>query len=295
MTAVLDLAWVVAAAPLASVLVLLVAGRRLGDPWAGWMATAAIAASFAMSVALAVALVDREPGERAVVQHLWTWIPVGSLDIGADLLIDPLSVTMLLFVTGVSALIHLYSIGYMRGDPGFTRFFTYLNLFGASMVVLVLGANLAVTFVGWEGVGVCSYLLIAFWFDRPAAATAGKKAFLTNRVGDVGFLIATFLLFGAVGSIDYQQIFTAAPQLPSVTVTAAALLMFLAAAGKSAQLPLHVWLRDAMEGPTPVSALIHAATMVTAGVYLVARVHPLFQASLGSPAMPSPGQGRRRR
>ena len=276
---VLDLVWLVPALPLAGAVVLMLAGHRVGAPAAGWLATATVTTSFALSVAVLAALASQDANRREIVVDLFMWIRAGGLDVKANLLIDPLSVTMVLFVTGVGALIHLYSIGYMRADPGFTRYFAYLNLFVAAMLVLVLGGNLAVTFVGWEGVGACSYLLIAFWFDRSAAATAGKKAFVTNRVGDVGFLLATFLLFGAVGSIDYTRVLAAAGNLPEVTATAAALLLFLAAAGKSAQLPLHVWLPDAMEGPTPVSALIHAATMVTAGVYLVVRMHPLFQTS----------------
>ena len=274
-----DLAWVVVTAPLLGAVVLIVAGRRVGNPAAGWLATGMVIVSFAWSVAVFVSLARHEPGQRQVLVELFSWIHAGGLDVRANLLVDPLAVTMLLFVTGVSALVHLYAIGYMRTDPGFVRFFAYMNLFVASMALLVLGGNLAVTFVGWEGVGVCSYLLISFWFERSAAAVAGKKAFLTNRVADVGFLIATFLVFEAVGSLDYRAVLAAAPELKTTTATAIALLFLVAAAGKSAQLPLHVWLPDAMEGPTPVSALIHAATMVTAGVYLIARTHPLFQTS----------------
>ena len=276
--AVIDLAWVVVVLPLAGSFVLLVTGRWMGRA-AGWVATGVMAATFGMAVTLLVALAGREPADRQVVVELFTWIRAGGLDVGATLLVDPLSVTMLVFVTGVSALVHLYSIGYMDGDPRYRQYFAYLNLFSASMLLLVLGGNLAVTFVGWEGVGLCSYLLIAFWFERDAAAAAGTKAFLTNRVGDVGFLLAMLLLFSRVGSLDYPAVLAATPTLPTSTVTAAALLLLMAAAAKSAQLPLHVWLPDAMEGPTPVSALIHAATMVTAGVYLVARMHPLFLAA----------------
>ncbi len=276
---VLDLAWLIPALPLSGAAVLVVAGRRMGTPAAGWLATTVMALSFAWSLAVFVALASRDRDHRQVVLELFTWIQAGDLDVKANLLIDPLSVTMVLFVTGVAALIHLYSIGYMSADPGFPRFFTYLNLFTAAMLLLVLGGNLVVTFVGWEGVGACSYLLIAFWFERPAAATAGTKAFLTNRVGDVGFLLATVLIFSRVGSVDYSRLLTAADSFPTSTATATALLLFVAAAAKSAQFPLHLWLPDAMEGPTPVSALIHAATMVTAGVYLVARAHPLFEAS----------------
>jgi NADH-quinone oxidoreductase subunit L len=194
-------------------------------------------------------------------------------------LIDPLSMTMALFVTGVSSLIHLYSIGYMKGDPDYPKFFLYLNLFVASMLILVLADNLLFTFVGWEGVGVCSYWLVAFWFGRDSAASAGKKAFIYNRLADVGFLIAVFLVFSKTGTLDYRGIFSHLSLIGGGTGTAICLLLFVAAAGKSAQLPLFPWLADAMEGPTPVSALIHAATMVTAGVYLLCRVNPLLHAS----------------
>ena len=199
-------------------------------------------------------------------------------------LVDPLSSTMTLFVTGVGTLIHLYAIGYMHGDSRFSRFFAYLNLFAASMLVLVLGSSFLMTFMGWEGVGLCSYLLISFWFERNSAAVAGKKAFVTNRVGDFGFMLAMFLIFQKLGTLDYSALGSTATcrghrALPQSTVTAIALLLFVGAMGKSAQLPLHIWLPDAMEGPTPVSALIHAATMVTAGVFLVVRAHVFFDFS----------------
>ena len=194
------------------------------------------------------------------------------------MLVDPLSSTMILFVTGVGTLIHLYSIGYMHGDPRFSRFFAYMNLFAASMLVLVLGSSFLLTFLGWEGVGLCSYLLISFWFERNSAAVAGKKAFVTNRVGDFGFMLAMFLIFASLGSLDYSAM-EGAGRLPQSTVTAIALLLLVGAIGKSAQIPLHIWLPDAMEGPTPVSALIHAATMVTAGVFLIVRASPFFEAS----------------
>ena len=211
-----------------------------------------------------------------MVKTLFTWVPAGSLHVDVGFLVDPLSVTMLLFVTGIGALIHLYSIGYMHGDPNFSKFFLYLNLFVFSMLMLVLGDNLLVTFLGWEGVGTCSYFLISFWFTRETAATAGKKAFVTNRIGDWGFMIAMFLVFQAVGTLNYTGLLEQAGTLATTTVTAICLLLFLGAVGKSAQLPLYVWLPDAMEGPTPVSALIHAATMVTAGVYLMCRISPLL-------------------
>ncbi|MGA8296423.1 MAG: NADH-quinone oxidoreductase subunit L, partial [Acidimicrobiales bacterium] len=197
----------------------------------------------------------------------------------AGVLIDPLSVTMVLFVTGVSALIHLYAIGYMDHDEDFAKFFTYFNLFVFSMLVLVLANNLLLTFLGWEGVGVCSYFLIAFWFERPSAASAGKKAMIYNRIGDAGFLIAIFLVFERTGSVDYSVLFSKLHSITGADLTAIALLLFLGAVGKSAQIPLFPWLADAMEGPTPVSALIHAATMVTAGVYLMCRINPILHAA----------------
>jgi NADH-quinone oxidoreductase subunit L len=207
----------------------------------------------------------------------------GGLHVDMGFLADPLSSTFILFVTGVGTLIHIFSVGYMHGDERFSRFFAYMNLFVASMLILVLGSSFLVTFLGWEGVGLCSYLLVGFWFERRAAATASKKAFITTRVGDVGFMIAMFLIFLELGSLDYGPTLANAGTVGSETATAIALLLFLGAIGKSAQFPLHVWLPDAMEGPTPVSALIHAATMVTAGVFLVARAHPFFEA--GSDAL----------
>ena len=275
----LDAAWLVPAFPLAGFLVLVAAGRRLGDPRAGWLATTAMGGSFASSVAVFVALMARDPAERRFVVTLFEWVPAGDFSVDAGLLVDPLSVTMALFVTGVGALIHLYAIGYMHGDRDFSKFFVYLNLFAFSMLVLVLGDNLAFTFLGWEGVGVCSYLLISFWFTEEANATAGKKAFVTNRVGDWGFMLAMFWAFAALGSVRYLDLFGHADSLPSSTATAIVILLFVGAAGKSAQIPLYIWLPDAMAGPTPVSALIHAATMVTAGVYLMVRVNPLIAAA----------------
>ncbi len=212
---------------------------------------------------------------------LFSWLPVGSLQVDMALLADPLSITMALFITGIGALIHLYAIGYMHGDPKFSKFFLYLNLFVFSMLMLVLGENLLVTFLGWEGVGACSYFLISFWHTRESAAVAGKKAFVTNRIGDFGVMTAMFLAFSAIGSISYSAINEAAHggEMAQVTSTAIALLLFVGAMGKSAQLPLYLWLPDAMEGPTPVSALIHAATMVTSGVFLMTRVGPVLHAS----------------
>jgi NADH-quinone oxidoreductase subunit L len=274
----LDLIWLVPLLPAAGAALLLLGGKRIGDPLAGWIATLLSAASFVATVFAFLALRSLDESEREHVRTMYTWIQTGGLKVSLGFLVDPLSLTMLLFVTGVGTLIHLYSVGYMHGDPRFSRFFAYLNLFLASMIVLVSGSSFLVTFLGWEGVGLCSYLLISFWFERESAAVAGKKAFVTNRVGDVGFMLAMFLYFSKFGTLDYSAL-TGAGRLAGGTVTAIALLFFLGAVGKSAQIPLHVWLPDAMEGPTPVSALIHAATMVTAGVFLVCRAHPLFDAS----------------
>jgi NADH-quinone oxidoreductase subunit L len=226
-------------------------------------------------------LLSRTAEERHHVVTLFSWLPVGSLQVDMALLADPLSITMALFVTGIGSLIHLYAIGYMHGDPKFSKFFLYLNLFVFSMLMLVLGENLLVTFLGWEGVGACSYFLISFWHTRDSAATAGKKAFVTNRVGDWGMMVAMFLAFSSVGTLSYAGINAAAEggKLAAVTATGIAMMLFVGACGKSAQLPLYIWLPDAMEGPTPVSALIHAATMVTSGVFLLTRMAPVLHAS----------------
>ncbi len=275
----LDLAWVIPALPALGAAVLLLFGERIGEPRAGWIATVLMALAFVASVVAFFALRSLAPLERSSVSDGFTWIQAGAFRVDFRFLVDPLSSTMILFVTGVGSLIHVYSIGYMHGDPRFSRFFAYLNLFAASMLVLVLGSNLLLTFLGWEGVGLCSYLLISFWFERNSAAVAGKKAFVTNRVGDFGFMLAMFLIFQKIGTLNYSSFGAAAPHLAQSTVTAIALLLFLGAMGKSAQVPLHIWLPDAMEGPTPVSALIHAATMVTAGVFLVVRTHMFFDFS----------------
>jgi NADH-quinone oxidoreductase subunit L len=217
--------------------------------------------------------------ETPVVFHYWDWIPVGTLQVSYALQVDPLSAVMMLVVTGVGSLIHIFSVGYMHDDEGYARYFAYLNLFVFFMLTLVLGANFPVTFVGWEGVGLCSYLLIGFWFSEQVNADAGKKAFVMNRIGDFGFLVAMFLIWQHTGSLDYTTVFASAPTALVAgggTVTAITLFLFLGCTGKSAQIPLYTWLPDAMAGPTPVSALIHAATMVTAGVFLVARSNVLF-------------------
>ena len=275
----LSLVWLIPALPLAGVLLLLVGGRRLGEPLAGWLATAMMFGSFGVGVAAFIELLSRAEESRTFVFHLFPWIEVGRLSVGVDFLADPLSMTMVLFVTGVGALIHLYSIGYMHGDGRYPTFFLYLNLFAFSMLVLVLGDNLLLTFLGWEGVGACSYWLISFWFTDEANAVAGKKAFVTNRIGDWGFMVAMFFTFQAFGTLTYSGpagILTSAPRLAVSTASVVAALLFVGACGKSAQLPLYVWLPDAMAGPTPVSALIHAATMVTSGVYLMVRVSPIL-------------------
>jgi NADH-quinone oxidoreductase subunit L len=238
-------------------------------------------ASFLVTVSVYFDLLSRSSEERHEVITLFSWIPVGALHIDVALLADPLSITMALFITGIGSLIHLYAIGYMHGDPNFSKFFLYLNLFVFSMLMLVLGENLLVTFLGWEGVGACSYFLISFWHTRDSAAVAGKKAFVTNRIGDFGVMTAMFLAFSTIGSVSYSSINEAAHTgaLAPVTATAIGLLLFVGACGKSAQLPLYLWLPDAMEGPTPVSALIHAATMVTSGVFLMTRMSPVLHAS----------------
>jgi len=277
---VLELTWLIPALPLAGFLILLVGGRRLGEPAAGWLATLFVGASFLATVVVWLGLRGPDGGqEHEFTQTLFTWLPAGGFSVDVGFLVDPLSITMCLFVTGIAALIHLYSIGYMHGDRDYPKFFLYLNLFVFSMVVLVLGDNLLLTFVGWEGVGTCSYFLISFWHDEDANAAAGKKAFVTNRIGDWGFMVAMFLTFFALGSITYDDIAEGAGGLATSTATAIAVLLFIGAVGKSAQLPLMVWLPDAMAGPTPVSALIHAATMVTAGVYLMTRVNPILAAA----------------
>ncbi|HEV3214046.1 MAG TPA: NADH-quinone oxidoreductase subunit L [Acidimicrobiales bacterium] len=268
--------WMLAFA-LGGFVVLLAAGRRLGEPVAGWLGTAAIAGAFVCAVVTWLGLLARS--DRTVTITLFDWLPLAGSQVKVALLVDPLSTTMCLFVTGVSALIHLYSIGYMHGERDYTKFFVYLNLFVFSMLLLVLADNLLITFIGWEGVGVCSYWLVSYYFDRDAAASAGKKAFLYNRVGDVGFLVAMFFLFTHLHTLTYLGIAQGAATLSSTDVTLVVLLLLLAATGKSAQIPLFNWLPDAMEGPTPVSALIHAATMVTAGVYLLCRMNQVLDLS----------------
>ncbi len=250
-------------------------------PYAGiasLVGPAVLFASFALTAAIFLALSGAH-AETPFIKTLFSWMPAGNLAINAAFQVDQLSMVMTMVITGVGSLIHVFSVGYMKEDPGYPRYFAYLNLFVFFMLVLVLGANYPMLFVGWEGVGLCSYLLIGFWFSEKANADAGKKAFIVNRIGDFGFLVAMFLLFSNLGALDFAGVNATASQLSPLVVTAICLFMFLGCAGKSAQIPLYVWLPDAMAGPTPVSALIHAATMVTAGVYLVARSSVLFSMS----------------
>jgi NADH-quinone oxidoreductase subunit L len=237
-----------------------------------------LVAAFAVAIAVFSAFAGLG-AEAPIVFRYWSWIPAGTLQVDFAFQVDQLSTVMLLVVTGVGSLIHLFSVGYMKEDAGYARYFAYLNLFVFFMLVLVLGANFPVMFVGWEGVGLCSYLLIGFWFSEQVNADAGRKAFIMNRIGDFGFMVAMFMIFWSTGSLDFGTVFTHAPTAlvaGGTTVTAITLFLFLGCTGKSAQIPLYTWLPDAMAGPTPVSALIHAATMVTAGVYLVARCNLLF-------------------
>ncbi len=271
------------ALPLAGAAVNLVAGRRLGR-WAGWLASALVVASFALALGVLVDLVGLPGDQRTSVRHLYEWVTSGSFHVAVDLRVDPLSMTMMLVVTGVGALIHVYSIGYMAHDPRRGRFFAFMNLFVFFMLMLVLAENFLLLYLGWEGVGLCSYLLIGFWFERTIAANAAKKAFVTTRIGDTFMLVGIALVFLRLGSLDFSRVLVdpgtlAGPAPPTGVYTVISLLLLGGAIGKSAQVPLHVWLPDAMEGPTPVSALIHAATMVTAGVYLVARTHLFFEIS----------------
>src|SRR5687767_661211 len=240
-----------------------------------------IALAFAIALVNFFGMLGAELHEP-IIQHYWSWMPVGNLQVGAAFQLDQLSMLMTLIITGVGFLIHVYSVGYMHDDPGYARYFAYINLFVFFMLILVLGSSYALMFVGWEGVGLCSYLLIGFWFRDREKADAGKKAFIVNRIGDFGFLVAMFMIFGNLGTLDFVGVFDAAPEtfaVGSAVATAITLFLFLGAAGKSAQIPLYIWLPDAMAGPTPVSALIHAATMVTAGVYMVARSSVLFALS----------------
>ncbi|AEV70899.1 proton-translocating NADH-quinone oxidoreductase, chain L [Mycolicibacterium rhodesiae NBB3] len=267
--------WLTIALPLAGATILLLGGRRTNG-WGHLLGTAASLCSFAVGAVLFTDMLGREAEHRTVHETLFSWVPVASLQVDFGLQLDQLSMCFVLLITGVGSLIHIYSIGYMADDPERRRFFAYLNLFLSAMLLLVLADNYLGLYVGWEGVGLASYLLIGFWQHKPSAATAAKKAFVVNRVGDIGLAVALMVMFAFIGSISFEGVFAAAPEVGEGVLTAIGLLLLLAACGKSAQVPLQSWLGDAMEGPTPVSALIHAATMVTAGVYLIVRSGPVF-------------------
>jgi NADH-quinone oxidoreductase subunit L len=275
-----DYGWLVLAFPLAGTLITALGWRVLPGRSAGWLASGAIFAAFVSAIAMLIQLQDQPTEQRQLVDSLYTYAATADFKADLSILVDPLSVFMCLVVTGVSFLIHLYSVSYMTGDRGFVRYFAYLNYFVFSMLLLVLAGNFILLIVGWAFVGAASYLLISFWYRRATATAAGIKAFVINVIGDVGLVIAAFLVLDKVGSLDYLPVFETADEVftrNDGTLVALCLLLLVGAFAKSAQLPLHTWLPDAMEGPTPVSSLIHAATMVTAGVYLIARMHPLFE------------------
>ncbi|MEU5696936.1 NADH-quinone oxidoreductase subunit L [Actinosynnema sp. NPDC020468] len=275
-----SLAWLLLALPAFGALVLLLGGRRT-DKWGHLLGSATIIAAFGYAIALFADVLAKDPEQRTSELHLFDWIPVNALNVEFALRLDPLSLTFVLLITGVGALIHIYSIGYMAHEAGRRKFFAYLNLFVAAMLILVLGNGFVTLYFGWEGVGLASYLLIGWYQHKPEAASAAKKAFLMNRVGDLGLAIAIFIMFKTIGSTTYTDVFTAATdgRFSSSEILAITLLLLLGACGKSGQFPLQAWLPDAMAGPTPVSALIHAATMVTAGVYLIARSNPIYNLS----------------
>jgi NADH-quinone oxidoreductase subunit L len=270
--------WLLVGIPLFSAAILLIGGRRT-NKWGHYLGVAAPIASFVLGVILFFGLISKGSTGRSIDEHLFSWTPVAGFRANANFLIDPLSICFVLLITGVGSLIHVYSVGYMAHDPERRKFFAYLNVFVAAMLLLVLGDNFVALYFGWEGVGVASYLLIGFWSYKPAAATAAKKAFVVNRIGDFGLSIAIMLMFTTFGSFSFADVRAGAPHASHATMTWIGLLLLLGACGKSAQVPLQSWLGDAMEGPTPVSALIHAATMVTAGVYLIARSNFIFDVS----------------
>ncbi|OQQ28300.1 NADH-quinone oxidoreductase subunit L [Prescottella equi] len=285
-TGIHALIWLLPALPLTGAVVLLLAGRR-SDRWGHLLGCAATLASFVVAVMLFVDMVGRADSDRVAQQHLFSWLPVAGLQVDFGLRLDQLSMCFVLLVTGVGSLIHIYSVGYMKTDPGRRRFFAYLNLFLAAMLLLVLADNYLGLYVGWEGVGLASYLLIGFWHYKPSAATAAKKAFVVNRVGDMGLMVGLMIMFATFGSVSFADVLGGVGSgdtsgASGGVTTALGLLLLLAACGKSAQVPLQSWLGDAMEGPTPVSALIHAATMVTAGVYLIVRSGPIYEAAPGA-------------
>jgi NADH-quinone oxidoreductase subunit L len=268
-------AWLLIALPALGALVLFLAGRR-ADRWGHWVGVGTVVAAFLVGLAVFVNTVGLPAEQRTRELSIYDWISVAGLNVDFGLRVDPLSLTFVLLITGVGALIHLYSVGYMSHDPGRRRFFAQLNLFVAAMLILVLGNNFVLLYLGWEGVGLASYLLIGWYQDRPSAATAAKKAFLMNRVGDVGLALAIFIIWTQLGTLQYTEVFARIGEIGGGTLVAITVLLLLGACGKSGQFPLQSWLPDAMEGPTPVSALIHAATMVTAGVYLIARCNPIY-------------------
>jgi len=272
-----DYGWLVLGFPLLGTLVLAFGWRWLGGRRAGWIGSASILASFISALGALQQLQDRPEEERHIESSLFDYADTVGVSVELGILVDPLSVLMMLVVSGVSFLIHLYSVAYMAGDRGYVRFFAYLNFFVFSMLLLVLAGNLVLLTVGWAFVGAASYLLISFWYRRETATQAGIKAFVMNVIGDVGLVVGAFLLFSGTESLDYAGVFEGAHLMKDGELTAACICLLVGAFAKSAQIPLHTWLPDAMEGPTPVSALIHAATMVTAGVYLIARTHPLFE------------------
>ncbi|PKQ26753.1 MAG: NADH-quinone oxidoreductase subunit L [Actinobacteria bacterium HGW-Actinobacteria-4] len=271
----LSLTWALIAVPLASALVLLLVGKR-GDSWAPWAGVGASGATFVVGLGAYIELLSRDASDRSHHQHLFAWITGGELKVDAGLLVDPLSLTFVLLVSMVGTLIHVYSVAYMAEDKNRRIFFAYLNLFIAAMLLLVLADSFLLLFVGWEGVGLASYLLIGFWNYKPEYATAAKKAFVVNRIGDIGLIVAMGLMFAAFGALDFETVLGGAAGASEATLTGIGLMLLLAATGKSAQFPLQSWLGDAMAGPTPVSALIHAATMVTAGIYLIVRSAAIF-------------------
>jgi NADH-quinone oxidoreductase subunit L len=275
---ILSAMWLLVAIPLGSAAILLVLGRR-ADKWGHWLGVLSVLAAFVIGLWCFVSLKNLPEDARSAQINLWNFIPVGGLRINFGMLFDPLTAIFVLLITGVGLIIHVYAVGYMAHDEGRRRFFGYFNLFVAAMLMLVLANNYVLLYLGWEGVGLASYLLISFWFNRPSAATAGKKAFIMNRVGDAGMAIAIFLMFATLGTVNFDGVFNGVGNLTKTTVLMIGLLLLLGACSKSGQFPLQAWLPDAMEGPTPVSALIHAATMVTAGVYLIARSAPIFNAS----------------
>jgi NADH-quinone oxidoreductase subunit L len=277
-TGVLSLTWLLIALPLAGAAVLLLGGRRT-DRVGHLVGTGTLVVSFLLGLVQFVELLGRDAEDRSVTTHLFSWIPVGDFQVDVGLLLDPLSMCFVLLVTGVGSLIHIYSIGYMEHDRERRRFFAYLNLFVAAMLLLVLADSYLVLYVGWEGVGLASYLLIGFWSFNSAYAAAAKKAFVANRVGDFGLSVAIMVMFAQFGGVSFDEVFSSAEGASEATLTVIGLMLLLGACGKSAQFPLQSWLGDAMAGPTPVSALIHAATMVTAGVYLIVRSAPIFDAA----------------